>query len=68
MADLSEEVKAEEVVELEECAVNHREEATNLKGLGIDDFRGFGFDLLVQEEDGRSCQIRKGGILVAMMG
>lgn len=68
MADLSEEVEAEEVVELEECAVDHGIEATNLKGLGVDDFRSFGLDLLVQEEDGGSAQIRKGGLFVARMG
>jgi len=68
VADLSEQVEAEEVVEFEECAVDHGEEAADLKGLGVDDFRGFGFDLLVQEEDVGSGQIFEGGVFVAGMG
>lgn len=68
VADLSEQVETEEVVEFEESAVDHGEEAADLKGLRVDDFRGFGFDLLVQEEDVGSGQIVEGGVFVAGMG
>lgn len=68
VADSSEEVETEEVVELEERAVDHGVQILDLKGLGVDDFRGFGFDLLVQEEDVGSGQIREGGVFVARKG
>jgi hypothetical protein len=68
VADSLEDGQAEEVVEVEECAVDHGVEVFDHEGLGVDDFRGFLFDLLVQQEDGGSGQFLEIRVLVAEMG